>query len=56
MLQRSVYPYEYTDDWEKFIGTLLTEKEGFRLNMKDNAEPRLHAYKESLPRFWNKRI
>ena len=29
LLQRSVYPYEYTDDWEKFIGTLLTEKEGF---------------------------
>ena len=37
MLQKGIYPYEYMDDWEKFIGTLLPEKEDFysHLNMED---------------------
>ena len=29
LLGRSVYLYEYMDDWEKFIETLLPEKEDF---------------------------
>ena len=37
MLQKSVYPYEYKDDWEKFNETSLPEKEYFfiHLNMED---------------------
>ena len=37
MLQKGVYPYEYTDDWEKFNETLLPEKEDFysHLNLED---------------------
>ena len=27
LLRRGVYPYEYTDDWEKFNETALPEKE-----------------------------
>ena len=27
LLRRGVYPYEYTDDWEKFSETALPEKE-----------------------------
>ena len=36
-LQKGVYPYEYTDDWEKFNETSLPRKEGFysHLNMED---------------------
>ena len=26
LLQKDVYPYEYMDDWKKFIATLLLEK------------------------------
>ena len=37
MLRKDIYPYEYTDDWEKFNEILLPEKEHFycHLNMKD---------------------
>ena len=37
LLQKSVCPYKYIDDWEKFNETSLPEKEGFysHLNMKD---------------------
>ena len=37
MLRKSVYPYEYMDDWETFDETSLPEKEDFysNLNMKD---------------------
>ena len=37
LLKKGIYPYEYMDDWEKFIGTLLPEKEDFysHLNMED---------------------
>ena len=37
LLQKGVYPYEYMDDWEKFNGTSLPEKEDFyrHLNMQD---------------------
>ena len=37
LLQKSVYPYEYMDNWEKFNKTLLPEKEDFysHLNMED---------------------
>ena len=33
MLRKVVYPYEYTDDWEKFNETTLTEKEEFCSNL-----------------------
>ena len=37
MLRKSVYPYEYIDEWEKFNETTLPEKEEFYrdLNMED---------------------
>ena len=37
MLQKSIYPYEYMVDWEKFKKTLLPEKEDFysQWNMED---------------------
>ena len=40
LLQKGVYPYEYMDDWEKFIEATLPEKEGFysQLNMEDIAD------------------
>ena len=37
LLGKSVYPYEYMDDWEKFNETSLPEKENFysHLNIED---------------------
>ena len=37
LFQKSVYPYEYRDDWEKFNETSLPEKEDFysHLSMED---------------------
>ena len=37
MLQKGLNTYEYMDDWEKFSGTSLPEKEDFysHLNMED---------------------
>ena len=37
LLRKSVYLYEYMDDWEKFNEISLPEKEDFysRLNMED---------------------
>ena len=29
MVQKGVYPYEYTDDWKRFSETSLPEKEDF---------------------------
>ena len=29
LLRKGVYPYEYMDDWEKFIETSLFDKEAF---------------------------
>ena len=29
MVQKGVYPYEYTDDWKRFCETSLPEKEDF---------------------------
>ena len=39
LLRKGVYPCEYMDGWEKFMETLLLEKEGFynHLNMEDIA-------------------
>ena len=36
-MKKGVYPYECTDDWQKFNETSLTEKEDFysHLNMED---------------------
>ena len=34
LLQKSVFPYEYMDDWEKFNETMLPEKEDFYSNLK----------------------
>ena len=37
MLRKGVFSYEYMDDWKKFNGILLPEKEYFysHLNMQD---------------------
>ena len=37
LLRKDVYPFEYTDGWEKFKETSLLEKEEFysNLNMED---------------------
>ena len=32
LLRKSVYPYEYMDDWAKFIETTLPKKEEFYSN------------------------
>ena len=29
LLRKGAYPYKYMDDWEKFIGTSLPERENF---------------------------
>ena len=36
-LRKGVYPYEYTDDWEKFNETILSVNEDFysNLNLED---------------------
>ena len=38
LLRKSVHPYEYLDDWEKFNETTLHKKEEFYsiLNMEDS--------------------
>ena len=33
MLRKSVYPYEYMDNWERFNETLLSSKESFYSNL-----------------------
>ena len=33
LLRKGVYPYEYTDDWEKFNETSLPQKEEFHRNL-----------------------
>ena len=40
LFEKSVYPYEYMDDQEKFRQTLLLEKEDFcnHLNIEDIAD------------------
>ena len=37
LLRKSVYPYEYINEWEKFYETALPEKEEFfsNLNLED---------------------
>ena len=48
MLQKGVYPYEYTDDWEKFNETPSPAKEDFysHLNMEDiSDEDYIHVKK-----------
>ena len=37
LLRKGVYPYEYTDSWERFNETLLQPKESFysELNLED---------------------
>ena len=34
MLQKSVYPYEYMNDWKNVSEPLLLEKENFYSNLK----------------------
>ena len=34
LLRKSVYAYEYTDEWEKFNEATLPEKEEFYSNLK----------------------
>ena len=40
LLRKGVYPYEYTDSWEKFDETALPTKEAFcsNLNLEDNSD------------------
>ena len=40
LLRKGVYPYEYTDSWEKFDETALPTKETFcsNLNLEDNSD------------------
>ena len=40
LLRKSVYPYEYMDEWEKFNETTLSEKEEIysNLNMEDSTD------------------
>ena len=48
LLRKGVYPYEYTESWEKFNETSLTDKEAFysELNKKDiTDEDYAHAQK-----------
>ena len=33
LFRKSVYPYEFMDDWEKFNGKSLPEKEEFHSNL-----------------------
>ena len=48
LLRKAVYPYEYTDSWEKFDETTLPPKEAFysNLNLEDfSDEDYEHAQK-----------
>ena len=48
LLRKCVYPYEYTDSWEKFNETVLPTKKAFysNLNLEDiSDEDYLHAQK-----------
>ena len=53
LLRKSVYPYEYMDNWEKVNETTLPKKAKFHrnLNMEEIYRCRLHAWKNSLQRF-----
>ena len=44
LLKKVVYPYQYMDDWKKFVEAALYEKEDFysNLNMEDFAHADLH--------------
>ena len=52
LLRKVVYPYEYMDDWEKFIETTLPEKEEFYSNL--NIENIADAYYMHAKRVCNK--
>ena len=51
LLRKGVYPYEYTDSWERFNETSLPNKEAFysALNMEDITDVDYrHAKKKSI--------
>ena len=54
-LQKSVYPYDYMDDWEMFDETSLPEKIFLQsLNYGRFYWSKLHPRKKSLQKFWKK--
>ena len=57
-MRKSVYPFEYIDDWEKFNKILLPEKENFccHLNIEDITDTDYTHAKKSLQRSWNKKF
>ena len=49
LLRKGVYPYEFTDDWEKFNKTLLLENEEFYSNVNmENIRLRLQLPRKNM--------
>ena len=58
LLWKRVYPYEYTDDWEKFNETSSSKQEDFysNLNMEDNTDAEYAHTKRVCKNFKIKKI
>ena len=56
-LRKSVYPYEYMNDWEKLNKTTLPDKEKFysNLNIEDITDVDYMHGKKIFSRFWNEK-
>ena len=57
LLWKSVYPYDYMNDWERFNEIALLEKERFynNLNMEDITDVD-YAHATRVYRLWNKNL
>ena len=57
LLWKSVYPYDYMNDWERFNEIALPEKERFynNLNMEDITDVD-YAHATRVCRLWNKNL
>ena len=57
LLWKSVYPYDYMNDWERFNEIALPEKERFynNLNMEDITDVD-YAHATRVYRLWNKNL